>query len=88
MTTEKDIAYQITRYIPIFTIKSLCFVVITLKTYYEQYNVNILAYLKLDEVIFPTLKDLLVFTGIAGVLYFFSAPPYHLYHDTATKVSN
>lgn len=61
---QKDYVSIFTKYIPIFSIVSLLFGVTNLTAYYNYYNINILPYLEINEVIFLTLKDFIIITLI------------------------
>lgn len=64
---EKDLISQVTKYLPVLSLYSLSFGMINLTYYYRCFNINILFFLEMDEILNQTLTDFYKVTAIVLV---------------------
>lgn len=81
--TNSSLGNKITGYIPVLTLVSLIFGVVSLVLYYSYFRVDILSYLELNEIIFRTARDLIFI--FAGVLLAFVLTGSQNENDTSSE---
>lgn len=80
MSNDKNyLSGKITGYIPVLTLISLVFGIVSLASYYSYFGINILSYLELNEIIFRTARDLVFVVGGGIFGYIITGKQYEEY---------